>query len=164
MGFIDRISKNNAKERMIREKLDSYNFSDKVKGKPLNIVSVNFTVPLENKIMAYAGIPEYIQRAKLVDEKILKIRSDLRMKYDKLERKFGKNYVKFNKAWENILKFYNFQEVNELIEKHNLYYPIEANLSMDFESGEYMLGSNTWERTPLFCASLILEEMPFKQK
>ena len=73
MGFIDRISRNNAKERMISEKLKAYKFSDRVKGKPLNIVSGNFTVPLENRIMAYAGIPEYIQRAKRVDEKIIKI-------------------------------------------------------------------------------------------
>ncbi len=161
MGFIDRISKNNAKERMIGEKLESYNFSDKVKGKPLNIVSANFTVSLENKIMACAGIPEYIQRAKLVEEKITKIKADLKIRYDKLEKKLGNNHARFNKSWESILKSYNFQEVNELIEKHNMFYPLEANLRMDFDSSEYLLGSNIWEKTPLLSASLILEELPF---
>ena len=148
MGFIDRISRNNAKERMISEKLKAYKFSDRVKGKPLNIVSGNFTVPLENRIMAYAGIPEYIQRAKLVDEKIIKIKADLKMRYEKLEKKFGNKQVKFNKSWEDILNCYNFQEVNELIIKHNLLYHQEANLRMDFETGEYLLGSNIWEKTP----------------
>ncbi len=164
MSFIDRISRNNAKERMIREKLDSYNLSDKVKGKPLNIISVNFTVPLENKIMAYAGIPEYIQRAKLVEERIIKTKTDLKTRYEKLDKRIGYNYGKFNKSWENILKSCCFQEINQLIEKHNLLYPQEANLKMDLESGEYLLGSIVWKKTPLLSVSLILEELPFKKK
>lgn len=162
MGFIDRISKNNARDRMIREKLESHTFSNKCIGKPLNIISVNFTVPLEKTIMSYAGIPEYIQRAKLVEEKITKIKSDLKLHYDKLEKKEGNNHIKFNRSWKKILESYNFQEANELINKHNLYYPQEANLRMDFDTGEYLLGSDIWRKTPLFSVLLILEELPFK--
>lgn len=162
MGFIDRISRNNARDRLIREKLESHPFSDKCIGKPLNIISVNFTVPLEKTIMSYAGIPEYIQRAKLVEEKTTKIKSDLKLQYDKLEKRVGNNRIKFNKSWENILKSYNFQDINQLIEKHNLFYPQEANLRMDFDTGEYLLGSDIWRKTPLFSVSLILEELPFK--
>lgn len=162
MGYIDRISKNNARDRMIREKLESHTFSDKRIGKPLNIVSVNFTVPLEKTIMSYAGIPEYMQRAKLVEEKIAKIKSDLKLYYDKLKKKEGNNHIKFNRSWKKMLESYNFQEVNELINKHNLFYPQEANLRMDFDTGEYLLGSDIWRKTPLFSVSLILEELPFK--
>jgi len=162
MKIIDKISYNNAKERMIREKLESHAFSDKYKGKPLKIRQVNFTVPLEKQILSYVGVPEYVKRAKVVEEKIIKIKLDLKRQYDSLGETSGNNLDSFNNAWDSILKSYDFQEINELIEKHNLLYPQEANLRMDTNSGEYLLGSKVWKQTPVFSISFIVEELPFK--
>ncbi|MCP4131016.1 MAG: hypothetical protein GY754_08560 [bacterium] len=162
MGTIDRISQKNAMDRMIGEKLESHSFSDKLKGKPLKIRSVNFTVSLEKQILAYAGVPEYMKRAKLVEEKISGIKSGLQKKYNDLDKKLGNNSVTFNKAWNDLLESYDFQAVNELIKKHNLLYPQEANLKIDPDTREYLLGSEIWEKTPLMDRSLIIEELPFK--
>jgi hypothetical protein len=41
--------------------------------------------------------------------------------------------------WRKTVERWDFSEVNELIEKHNAYYPIEARLAMDPRTGDFTL-------------------------
>ena len=55
---------------------------------------------------------------------------------------------------------WNFGEVNDLIERHNRWYPIEARLAMDPRSRDFVkVGGRDYRREPLD-ADWILERFP----
>jgi hypothetical protein len=51
----------------------------------------------------------------------------------------GADPTGFASAWRRIAKRWNFEAVNELIEKHNRFYPAEARLPMDVRRRDYAL-------------------------
>ena len=64
-------------------------------------------------------------------------------------------------AWRRIVERWNFTEVNDLIERHNRWYPIEARLPMDPRTRDYVkVGGRPYRREPLD-AAWILERFPY---
>jgi hypothetical protein len=62
--------------------------------------------------------------------------------------------------WHLTAQRWDFGELNELIEKHNRYYPIEARLPMDPKTRDYVkIGGRPYRREPLD-AAWILERFP----
>lgn len=63
-------------------------------------------------------------------------------------------------AWRRLAARWNFSEVNELIDKHNRWYPIEARLPMDPRSRDFVkIGGRDYRREPLD-AKWILARFP----
>jgi len=63
-------------------------------------------------------------------------------------------------AWEALARRWEFGEVNELIERHNRWYPAESRLPMDPRTGDYALvNGRSYRRRPLD-ASWVLERFP----
>ena len=62
----------------------------------------------------------------------------------------------FAHAWSEVAEGWSFRRLNELISKHNAYYPIEARVPMNPHTGTYARG---WRRAP-YDASWILERFP----
>ena len=54
----------------------------------------------------------------------------------------------------------NFHAVNDLIEKHNLYYPAEARLPMDPRTGDFVLVGGAPYRLRPLDAGWVLERFP----
>ena len=46
---------------------------------------------------------------------------------------------RFTEAWDELVAAWSFDEVNELIERHNRWYPVEARLPMDPRRRDYVL-------------------------
>jgi len=66
----------------------------------------------------------------------------------------------FAKRWRRRLARWSFSAVNDLIERHNRYYPIEARLPMDVRSRDFALvNGERYERRPLDEA-WVLERFP----
>jgi hypothetical protein len=64
-------------------------------------------------------------------------------------------------AWRKIVERWNFSEVNDLIERHNRWYPVEARLPMDPKTRDYVkVGGRSYRRDPLDQA-WILERFPY---
>ena len=55
---------------------------------------------------------------------------------------------------------YAFDEVNDLVERHNRWYPAESRLPMDPRTGEYALVNGRDYRLPQLDAAWILERFP----
>ena len=56
---------------------------------------------------------------------------------------------------------WNFSEVNDLIDRHNRWYPVEARLAMDPRTRDYVqVGGRPYRREPLDQA-WILERFPY---
>jgi hypothetical protein len=63
-------------------------------------------------------------------------------------------------AWRRTAERWDFGEVNDLIERHNRYYPIEARLPMDPRTRDYVkIGGRSYRREPLD-AQWILDRFP----
>ena len=63
-------------------------------------------------------------------------------------------------AWRRIAERWSFFEVNELIDRHNRWYPIEARLPMDPRSRDFVkIGGRPYWRRPLD-AAWVLEHFP----
>jgi hypothetical protein len=63
-------------------------------------------------------------------------------------------------AWRRLAERWDFGEVNDLIDRHNRYYPIEARLPMDPRTRDYVkIGGRSYRREPLD-ARWILERFP----
>jgi hypothetical protein len=63
-------------------------------------------------------------------------------------------------AWRRLAERWDFGEVNDLIERHNRYYPIEARLPMDPRTRDYVkVGGRSYRREPLD-AQWILDRFP----
>ena len=66
-------------------------------------------------------------------------------------------------AWEALARRWDFGEVNELIDRHNRWYPAESRLPMDPRTGDYALvNGRSYRRRPLD-ASWVLERFPSPQ-
>ena len=62
--------------------------------------------------------------------------------------------------WRRIAARWSFDAVNDLIDRHNRFYPIEARLAMDPRTRDYVkVGGRPYRREPLD-ASWILERFP----
>jgi hypothetical protein len=63
-------------------------------------------------------------------------------------------------AWRRTAERWSFHAVNELIDRHNHWYPLEARLPMDPRSRDFVkVGGRRYERQPLD-AAWILERVP----
>ena len=66
-------------------------------------------------------------------------------------------------AWRRVAERWNFSELNDLIERHNQWYPVEARLPMDPRSRDFVkVGGRDYRRRPLD-AAWILEHFPADQ-
>jgi hypothetical protein len=66
----------------------------------------------------------------------------------------------FARAWSRIADRWNFGGVNELIEKHNRFYPAEARLPMDVRRRDYVLVNGEEYSIRPLDADWILERFP----
>jgi hypothetical protein len=63
-------------------------------------------------------------------------------------------------AWRRLAERFDFGEVNDLIDRHNRWYPIEARLPMDPRTRDYVkVGGRSYRREPLD-AQWILDRFP----
>ena len=62
--------------------------------------------------------------------------------------------------WLELLHAWDFGEVNDLIERHNRWYPAEARLPMDPKTGDYALVNGRSYRRRQLDASWAIERLP----
>ena len=63
-------------------------------------------------------------------------------------------------AWHALAEAWDFTEVNDLIDRHNRWYPAESRLAMDPRTGDYALvNGEPYRRRPLD-AAWVLESVP----
>lgn len=120
------------------------------KPKPLEtaVPQRNFTMTTEERVRALAGgLPAWAVRLKRIEDLTFEI---VRALVREAERT-GAVPTELPFALTKKLA-----EANALIDKHNRYYPIEANLPMHPRTGRLMSGGEPWQKTPPLLASDLL--------
>ena len=97
----------------------------------------NFTIPLASRIAAYGGPPAYIARLRSIED---------------LEARFLNLIVAARaeslREAEAVLDGLDLDKLNRLVDNHNRYYPIEANLPIDVKTGRLMARGQPFEPRP----------------
>ncbi|HEX3317599.1 MAG TPA: hypothetical protein VHR88_06245, partial [Solirubrobacteraceae bacterium] len=66
----------------------------------------------------------------------------------------------FARRWRDYARRQRFEDVNELIDQHNEWYPVERNLPMDIRTRDYVLIHGRSYRRSRLDAGWVLEEFP----
>ena len=118
-------------------------------GKPLRRRLRNFRAEPDNYIASLGGPLPYMRRLRQIEE----------LTVAHLERLEGA-YAEHAGDWRAVAERWDFGDVNELIERHNRWYPIEARLAMDPRSRDFVkVGGRPYRREPLD-AAWVLERFP----
>jgi hypothetical protein len=123
-----------------------------VAGRPLPVRPRLFKLEADSYIASLGGPLPYMQRVRRIDEETDEHLTRLEAAY----AEHGGDPA----AWRRIAEAWDFGEVNELIEKHNRWYPIEARLPMDPRTKDYVqVGGRSYRRDPLD-AAWVLDRFP----
>jgi len=148
------------RDRLLGDQLAIHKFDENIIGKPLNIPEVNFTIPLEKKIQAVSGPPYFAVRARQIERITDQLLKDLDIEYRITIDQYGDRPETFAREWEDLIEALPLDSLNDLIERHNEYYPIEANLRIDRGSGAYMMGAAPWEPKEKVTTESLLQQFP----
>jgi hypothetical protein len=134
-----------------REKLLDEIELNPLTSRPLKRRIRRFRAEPDRYLASLGGPLPFMRRLRQIDDEI-----------ESLTIRLGQAYAerKDAAAWRRLAERWDFGEVNELIERHNRYYPIEARLPMDPRTRDYVkIGGRSYRREPLD-ARWILDRFP----
>jgi len=135
-----------------RERLERDRELNPLVGKPLRRRWRNFTADPASYLSSLAGPPPYMQRLRSIEQEEAEHVERLAEAYE-LHRGNGAEWRAVAEAWD-------FGSINELIDKHNRWYPVEARLAMDPRTRDYVkVGGRPYRRDRLD-AAWVLERFP----
>jgi hypothetical protein len=120
-------------------------------GRPLKRRIRRFRPEADRYLTSLGGPLPYMQRLRQIDDLI-----------ESHARRLAEAYAarSSDDEWRRTAERWDFGEVNDLIERHNRYYPIEARLAMDPRTRDYVkIGGRSYRRDVLD-AGWILERFP----
>lgn len=124
-----------------REKLAADGETNPLVGKPLRRRIRNFRAEADTYLASLGGPLPYMQRLRHIDDLVQQHLARLGEAYAETEDAA---------AWRRVAERWDFGEVNDLIERHNRWYPIEARLPMDPRTRDYVrVGGRPYGRDPL---------------
>lgn len=119
----------------------------------------NFTISTEDRVRALSiGAPAYAERKRRIEDAEaawINILLDLH----EAMTAAGQPEDAIVAALRKKADTFDFTRVNVLVDKHNRYYPIEANLPMDMKTGGYLLFGRPWRREAPFDAERIVRSV-----
>ena len=119
-------------------------------------------IPTERRAAALiaGGPPAWSRRLRRIDTLIDEARTELESVWRQLAATHARQPARFASTWRARAAEADFSRVNELIRRHNLYFPAEARLAMDVRTRDYIgIGGGDYRRRPLD-AAWVLEHFP----
>jgi len=145
-------------ERIVGQDLDEHTG----KGKPLS----SRASQTQRSIEAYlkAGVrPRWMERVGEIDAGIARERRRLARVHRALQGKCVGDPELFAARWRACARSWPFDELdelNELIEQHNAWYPIERDLPLNPRTGDYVRVGGRSYRRPVLGPEWVLEQFP----
>ena len=108
--------------------------------------------------------PRWMERLSDIDEGIAAERQRLARAYRALQEECGDDSAVFARRWRAVARTWPFEALNELIEQHNEWYPVERQLPMDPRTRDYVrLGGRSYRR-PVLGPDWVLEHFPARPR
>lgn len=123
-----------------------------LKGRRLGLRLRNFGIAADSYLASLGGPLPYMNRLREIDAMTLRHEQALEEVYAWI----GADAP----SWRALAERWDFSEVNDLIDRHNRWYPAEARLPMDPTTGDYALVNGRSYRRPRLGAWWVLERFP----
>ena len=145
-------------ERLVR-RLDADLEGSPLRGKPLPTRLRNFRPSVESYVAGIHGPPAHVCRLAEIEALIGEHEERLVSAREELARRV-RNRLEFARKWHAAAQRWNFGAVNELIDRHNRFYPTEARLPMDPRTGDFVPVGGRPYRRELLDERWILRRFP----
>ena len=133
--------------------------SSPLRGKPHPLRLRNFVPRADAYLAASQGPRPYMLRLREIEQQTAAHEERLREAWRALAERH-EDAASFSDAWRAAAAKWSFDEVYDLIERHNRWYPVEARLPMDPRTGDYALVNGRVYRLEALDASWVLERYP----
>jgi hypothetical protein len=131
-----------------------------VLGRPVRQRLRNFRQDAHSYVAGVVGPPSFVRRLRAIEEESAEHERRLERTWRELGEACGGDEALFAERWRAVAGGWAFSAVNELIERHNRYYPTETRLPMDPRTGDFVLvNGRPYVLDPLG-ADWILERFP----
>jgi hypothetical protein len=128
-----------------RELLEADRDLNPLVGAPLRRRIRNFRAEPDSYLASLGGPLPYMRRLRQIEEETEAHLAQL-----------AEAYAQRDGDWRRTAERWDFGELNELIEKHNRWYPVEARLPMDPKTRDYVkVGGRPYRREPLDAAWIL---------
>jgi hypothetical protein len=131
-----------------------------LRGKPLPLRLRNFIPRADAYLAAGRGPLAYMLRLREIEQRTDAHEERLAEAWRALAETHGRDPGSFRDAWQATAGEWSFDEVNDLIERHNRWYPVEARLPMDPTTGDYSLVNGRDYRLETLDTAWVLERFP----
>jgi hypothetical protein len=148
------------RERRERAALDEDLQTIPLTGRPLPVRARLFRPSAEAYLVATRGPLPYMLRLREIEHWTETHEARLGDAWCALADDCAGNAVRFRDAWRAEAVAYGFDEVNDLIDRHNRWYPAESRLPMDPRRGDYALVNGRDYRLAPLDVDWILERFP----
>lgn len=147
------------RDRRQREALVEDLVSSPLRGRRLRMRLRNFRPAADGYLVALGGPLPYMVRLRTIDELTVEHEIRLRDAWQALARSSAEQ-APFAESWREAVSRWSFGEVNDLIERHNRYYPAESRLPMDPKTRTYALVNGADYRRSELDADWALRRFP----
>ena len=118
-------------------------------GRPLEQRLRNFRPGADSAIRALGGPTLWMRRLRTIENEMERHEAELGELWLLLAEEAA-DVEAFARVWLETARGWSFAEVNELIDRHNRYFPAEARLPMDPRTRDFVkINGRSYERTPL---------------
>lgn len=148
------------RERRQRAALEEDLQTIPLRGQPLPIRTRLFRPSAETYLVATRGPLPYMVRLRAIEQQTADHEASLGTAWNALAETHRDDPAAFAQAWEGHAATRSFDEVNDLFDRHNLWYPIESRLPMDPRTGDYALVNGRDFRLRQLDAAWVLERFP----
>jgi hypothetical protein len=131
-----------------------------LRGRPLPVRPRAFRPTAEAYLVATRGPLPYMLRLREIEQGMAELESTLREAWDLLAVECTGDPERFRREWTARARAVRFDDLNDLIERHNLWYPVESRLPMDPRTGDYALVNGRDYRIEPLDARWVLERFP----
>ena len=129
-------------------------------GKPLPRRLRNFRPSVENYVASLGGPLPYMTRLREIEAHTAAHEQALAQAWRELAAACAGDPAAFARRWHRLAAGWSFDVVNDLIDRHNRYFPIEARLPMDVRTRDYVLVNGERYEKHSLTAAWVLERFP----
>jgi hypothetical protein len=129
-------------------------------GKPLTLRVRNFASTAEAYLASAGGPLPYMLRLREIERQTAVHEAALDEAWRELAAASREDGSDFTAAWISTAREWSFDELNELIARHNRWYPVESRLPMSPRTGDFVtVNGRDYRRSPLD-VEWVLERFP----
>ena len=131
-----------------------------LKGRPLRRRLRNFSPDAAAYVTSLGGPLPYMTRLRKIHELTASHERRLGEEWARLAAECRPAEDAFERRWRVVAERWSFFEVNDLIERHNRWFPLESRLPMDPKTGDFVLLDGKPYRLTTLGADWVLERFP----